>query len=67
MRSIELKKSDVLEFFGSTNAVAELLDINQASVSQWGEYVPEGKAWRLLHISKTPGFRRNKLIVEINV
>ena len=41
-----LKTSAIL-YFGSASALARALDITAAAVSDWGEIVPEGKAYKL--------------------
>ena len=67
MKTIELKKVDAIAFFGSVNAIVELLHIKQPAIVQWGEFVPEKSAWALYHISKKPKWRRKKLAADINV
>ncbi len=42
-----MKKADAIKFFGSVNHLAQALRINPAAVSQWGEDVPEGRAYQL--------------------
>lgn len=40
-----MKKSDVLQFFGSASAAAEALGITVSAVCQWGEIIPRGAAY----------------------
>lgn len=39
-----MRKTDVLEYFGTTTAVAEAAGVSVPAVSQWGERVPLGSA-----------------------
>lgn len=41
-----MKKSDLIEHFGTQNAVAEALGITKSAVSQWEERIPEGMAYK---------------------
>jgi len=42
-----MKTKDAIKHFGSASNLAEALKISRAAISQWGEYVPEGKAFKL--------------------
>ncbi|MFM2481941.1 Cro/CI family transcriptional regulator [Celerinatantimonas sp. YJH-8] len=42
-----MKKTQVIEFFKTPSQVAKVLGIHPASVSQWGEVIPEKQALRL--------------------
>lgn len=42
-----MRKSDALEHFESLQALADALDITLSAVSQWGEVIPEGSAYKL--------------------
>jgi DNA-binding transcriptional regulator YdaS (Cro superfamily) len=42
-----LRKKDAVQHFGTAIALAEALGISSASVSGWGELVPEGRAYQL--------------------
>lgn len=42
-----MKKDTAIEHFGSASALADALGIRPASVSEWGELVPEGRAYQL--------------------
>jgi len=46
-----MKTSDVVAYFGTQELVAEALGISQAAVSQWGEDVPELRAFQLERIT----------------
>lgn len=46
-----MRKSDAIEHFGSATALAEALKISKGAVSQWGETVPEGSAYKLQFIT----------------
>ena len=47
-----MRKSDALKVFGSNRAIAQALDISDAAVSQWGEFVPPISAKELARHSK---------------
>ncbi len=47
-----MKKTHVIDFFGSQAEVARLLNISESSVSRWPEDVPIEQAWRLERLSK---------------
>ena len=47
-----MKKRQVIDFFGSQKAVADLLGISESAVSRWPEDVPIEQAWRLERASK---------------
>jgi hypothetical protein len=40
-------KADVLKHFETLEGVANALQISKSAVSQWGEVVPEGTAYKL--------------------
>jgi hypothetical protein len=40
-------KTDVLRHFGSITIIAQALKISKSAISQWGEIVPEGTAYKL--------------------
>lgn len=42
-----MKKSDVIAHFGGVIKTAEALGIKKSSVSQWGEEIPEGRAYQI--------------------
>lgn len=67
MKTIHLKKQDAINFFGSAAAISKLLRRDPSLISRWEDYVPDGPAWALWHISKKPKYRKNKLAVVINV
>ncbi|MDX7693596.1 Cro/CI family transcriptional regulator [Aeromonas caviae] len=39
--------SNAVKYFGSKAAIARALGINKAAVSQWGETIPEGRAYQI--------------------
>ncbi|WP_270809068.1 Cro/CI family transcriptional regulator [Aeromonas sp. QDB08] len=39
--------SNAVRYFGSKAAIARALGINKAAVSQWGETIPEGRAYQI--------------------
>lgn len=40
-------KSEVVDYFGTKAAVAEVLKISSSAVSQWGNVIPEKQAYKL--------------------
>ena len=47
-----MKKSEVVAFYGSVRAAAKALGISPAAISQWGEEVPELRAYHIQQITK---------------
>lgn len=45
-------KSDVLDFFGSKIATAQVLKVSPSAVTQWKEIIPEKQAYKVERISK---------------
>ncbi|ELZ1438241.1 Cro/CI family transcriptional regulator [Acinetobacter baumannii] len=54
---IEMKTSDVLARFNAPK-IAKLLKISRQAVYQWGEYVPEAAAFKLLEQEPSLPVRR---------
>ena len=49
---IKIKTEDAVEHFGGrgkggVQALADKLNVTHGAISQWGEYVPEGKSYKL--------------------
>lgn len=42
-----MKKADAIQYFGSQTKLAQALSIAPASVSQWGDEVPELRAFQI--------------------
>ncbi|EZH80398.1 Cro/CI family transcriptional regulator [Aeromonas hydrophila] len=42
-----MKKADAIKFFGSAAELARKLNISEAAVSQWGETIPQGRAYQI--------------------
>ena len=42
-----MKKEDAIKHYGSVQALADALKITRPAIYQWGELVPETKAWKL--------------------
>ncbi|MEH6814549.1 MAG: Cro/CI family transcriptional regulator [Motiliproteus sp.] len=42
-----MKKLDAIKHFGSPSKLAKALDIHPASVSQWGDEIPQLRAYQL--------------------
>lgn len=42
-----MKTQDAINLAGNAKALADLLDITNSAISQWGEDVPEGRRWQL--------------------
>ena len=67
MKTIKLKKSDALSFFGTYKIMADISKRPASSISVAGDYLPESIAWPLWYASRLQKYRRNKLKVEIKV
>jgi len=42
-----MKTKDVIAYFGSQQAVANVCEIHKSAVSQWGEIVPRLRAYQI--------------------
>lgn len=47
-----MRKVDVVHYFETSVAVAQALRITPQAVSQWGEIVPEGTAYKLQALTR---------------
>lgn len=47
-----MRKTDVIEHFKTATAAAKAIGITKSAVSQWGEIVPEDKAYRLQEVTR---------------
>jgi DNA-binding transcriptional regulator YdaS (Cro superfamily) len=45
-------KTDAKRHFKTLSAIAKALRVTKSAVSQWGEIVPEGAAYKLLAITR---------------
>jgi DNA-binding transcriptional regulator YdaS (Cro superfamily) len=43
-----MDKNHAIKLAGSAKALAELLGITRAAVSQWGDQVPQARVWQLM-------------------
>ena len=48
-----MKTKDAIDLAGSSKQLADLLEITQGAVSQWGEQVPSTRVWQLKVIKPT--------------
>ena len=46
-----MKTQTAIEYFGSVGALADVLKISRPAIYQWGEYVPNGRAYQIEVIS----------------
>ena len=46
-----MKKKDVIEYFGGVGKTAIVLGVLQSAVSQWGENVPQRRAFEIERIT----------------
>ena len=42
-----MKKTDAINYFGSAAELAKKLNISEAAISQWGQNVPQGRAYQI--------------------
>ncbi|WP_447830433.1 Cro/CI family transcriptional regulator [Aeromonas salmonicida] len=42
-----MKKIDAINYFGSAAELAKRLNISEAAISQWGETIPQGRAYQI--------------------
>ena len=42
-----MQKKIAVEYFGSAKKLAEVLGVTKGSVSQWGEHIPELRAYQI--------------------
>lgn len=42
-----MKKTDAINYFGSAAELAKKLNISEAAISQWGQNVPQGRAFQI--------------------
>lgn len=42
-----MKTADAIRHFGTQSALAKALGISKQAIAQWGERVPEGRAYQL--------------------
>ena len=42
-----MKKTDVINHFRSAAELAKKLNISEAAISQWGETIPQGRAYQI--------------------
>jgi len=41
-----MRKADLIKHFGSGVAAAKALEVTKSAVSQWGDVIPEGMAYK---------------------
>ncbi|RCS70150.1 Cro/CI family transcriptional regulator [Vibrio casei] len=46
-----MHKSDVIAHFGGKSKTAKALGIAPSSITQWGEIIPESRAYQIEHIT----------------
>lgn len=47
-----MKKTDVIEHYGSAVAAADALGVTKQAVNGWGEIIPEGMAYKAQVLTK---------------
>lgn len=47
-----MRTQSAADHFGSKTALAKALGITKAAVSEWGEFVPEGRAYQIESLTK---------------
>ena len=51
--TLVVKKSDAVRAYGSKAKLAKTLGVTRQAISQWGDYLPELQAMRLIFINDT--------------
>jgi DNA-binding transcriptional regulator YdaS (Cro superfamily) len=46
-----MTKDDAVKFYGSQTKLAQALNIKPSAISQWGEDVPELRAYQIEHLT----------------
>jgi len=54
-------KTEAVSIFGSQTKLAEALDITPEAVSQWGEVIPELRAFQIERLSETTNRQEKQL------
>ena len=67
MINIQMKKDEAMAFFGGVTRTAKIIGVTHSYVSQWGIYVPENQAFKLLYLSKSPKYRRRRPKLDCKV
>ena len=49
---ILMKVAEAKQYFGNGSRLAKALNIKPEAVCQWGEYVPELRAWEIKYMTK---------------
>jgi predicted transcriptional regulator len=60
-----MEKTTAIKLAGSQTALASLLGISQAAISQWGDRVPENRVWQL-KVLKPEWFKDFSQTVSMN-
>ncbi len=42
-----IRKDEAIKHFGGVTKLAKALDVSRSAVNQWGEFVPDGRAYQL--------------------
>jgi len=48
---IQMRKEDAFQAVGRPKAIAEAIGVTRQAISQWGEFVPENSALKLLRLN----------------
>lgn len=48
----QMKKQTAVEYFGSEAKLARFLGLTNGAVNQWGEYIPQGRAYQIELMTK---------------
>jgi DNA-binding transcriptional regulator YdaS (Cro superfamily) len=57
---LNVKKLEAIRHFGSQQAVADALGLHKSAVSQWGEEVPQLRAFQLKEIIDSRGHKSSE-------
>lgn len=46
-KQIWIKTADAIEYYGTPAKLAAVLDVTVSAISQWGDYLPDQRAWQI--------------------
>ncbi len=50
-KQIWIRTKDAINHYGSAKKLADALGVTESAVSQYGEYIPDSRAWQLQNMT----------------